>query len=481
MVLERLSAWLPYLAGFLLLTLGLVTACHAILYKRDPRASVSWSGVILLVPLVGPILYLLFGINRIQRKAVSLRRRRKRVEGLTAGGICTQEDLFRGLSPEFVHLAPVARVAESITGRPLLLGNRVTALYNGEEAYPEMLAAIGKASRSVSLLAYIFELDVVGQKFVDAIVEARKRGAEVRILIDDVGSDDAVEDALAAGGVTVSRFHPVRRPWRSRYMNLRDHRKILVVDGEIGFTGGMNIRRSHLVATKQPHHEQDVQFKLEGPVVSHLQEAFVEDWAFATGEMLKSAAWFPDIKVAGDAMARGIAADPGESQDVLRWVIIAAIGCAKSRVRIVTPYFLPDPALVAALNVAALRGIQVDILLPEENDSRVVKWASTAMLWQVLTGGCRVWITPPPFDHTKILIVDGAWTFFGSANLDPRSLRLNFEFNVECYDRALATALEKRIEEKIGRSSPISLKSVDGRRFGIRMRDALARLFMPYL
>jgi len=481
MALERLLPFLPYLAGICILGLSLVTAAHAVLYKRDPRASVSWAGVILLVPLFGAIFYVTFGINRVHRRAASLRRRRKQLEDLEPYSICSQGELCRTLSPELAHLAPVGRVAETITRRALLMGNRVTPLVNGEEAYPAMLASIDAATRSVSLLAYIFERDEVGRKFVEALERAKGRGVEIRVLIDDVGSDNEVEGALAVAGVRVSRFHPVHRPWRSRYLNLRNHRKIMVVDGRTGFTGGMNIRRTHLVDTKQPHREQDIHFRLEGPVIKHLQEAFVDDWAFSTDEVLKGEAWFPRVEGCGEVNARGIASDPGESQDVLRWVIVAALGCARSRVRIVTPYFLPDAALIGALNVAALRGVEVDILLPAVNDNKVVQWASTAMLWQVLTAGCRVWRNPAPFEHTKLIVVDGAWTLLGSANLDPRSLRLNFEFNVECYDRELAGALETRIAEKIGRSAAVTLKQVDGRRLGVKLRDGLARLFAPYL
>ncbi len=481
MALERLLPFLPYVAGFLVLGLSLVAAAHAVLYKRDPRASVSWAGVILLMPLFGAIFYVLFGINRIRRRAASLRRRRKPLDGLDPGVMCTADELCRALTPEFAHLGPVSRVAGAITGRPLLEENRVTPLVNGEEAYPAMLAAIDAAARSVSLLAYIFERDDVGRKFIEALERAKGRGVEIRVLIDDVGSDDGVEGALASAGVRVMRFHPVRRPWRSRYLNLRNHRKILVADGRTGFTGGMNIRRSHLVETPQSHREQDVHFQLEGPVVQHLQEAFADDWAFSTGEVLKGDAWFPKMEGSGEVIARGLSSDPGESQDVLRWVIVAALGCARSRVRIVTPYFLPDAALIGALNGAALRGVEVDILLPAVNDSKVVQWASTAMLWQVLTAGCRVWMNPLPFDHTKLIVVDGAWTLLGSANLDPRSLRLNFEFNVECYDRELAGALEKRIAEKIAKSTTVTLKQVDGRRLGVKLRDGVARLFAPYL
>ncbi|HXX93569.1 MAG TPA: phospholipase D-like domain-containing protein [Planctomycetota bacterium] len=475
-------AWVfLYLAVGTVLMISLVTAGHAILYKRDPRAAVSWAGIILLVPGFGAIFYFLFGINRITRRAQSLRSRRKPLERSGDPRVCSEEKLLSDLAGPGAHLAPVARVAGRITGRPLLEGNRIAPLVNGEEAYPAMLSAIDGGSKSVSLLSYIFERDSEGEKFVEALIRAKGRGAEVRVLIDDVGSDDQVEHALASAGVRVARFNPVRRPVRSEYLNLRNHRKILVVDGRVGFTGGMNIRRSHLVGTKQPHLEQDIHFRLDGPVVEHLQEAFADDWAFSTGELLLGEAWFPRLEAQGPANARGIPSDPGLEQDALRWVIVAALGCARSRIRIMTPYFLPDSALVAALNVASLRGVAVDILIPRVNDSKIVQWATTAMLWQVLQAGCRVWQVPPPFEHTKLLVVDGAWTLLGSANLDPRSLRLNFEFDVESYCQELAGSLERRIEAKISQSAPVTLKEVDGRWLSIKLRDGLARLFTPYL
>lgn len=481
MIPPELVRPLVILAGAVSLGMSLTAAAHAILWKRDPRAAVSWTGVILLVPFGGAIFYFLFGINRVQRRAVSLRRRRRKIEAGGPPEVCTPDELCRDLTPEFAHLAPISRVAESITGYPLLEHNRVQPLINGEQAYPEMLAALDGAARSISLAAYIFDLDEEGRKFVDALVRAKARGVEARVLVDDAGSNRQVEYALAAAGIKVSRFHPVIRLFPRRYLNLRNHRKILVVDGKIGFTGGMNLRRSHRVETPQPHREQDVHFRLDGPVVEHLQRAFVDDWAFAAEEVLQGEAWFPSLAGCGKVDARGLPADPGLMHDVLRWVIVGALGCARSRVRIQTPYFLPDAGLIAALNVAALRGVRVDILVPSVNDNPVVKWASTAMLWQVLASGCRVWETPPPFDHTKLMVVDGAWTLLGSANLDPRSLRLNFEFNVECYDRELATGLESRIDAKLATATEITLAKVDARSLPIRLRDGVARLFMPYL
>ena len=162
-------------------------------------------------------------------------------------------------------------------------------------------------------------------------------------------------------------------------------------------------------------------------------------------------------------------------------IYLGALACARSSVRLVTPYFLPDPGLISALNTAALRGVAVDIVLPRRSNLRLVQWASAALLWQVLEHGCRVWRTPPPFDHTKLLLVDGAWALLGSANWDPRSLRLNFEFDLECYDRGLAAALEGVVQGKLKQAQPVTLADVDGRRLPVRLRDGAARLLSPYL
>jgi cardiolipin synthase len=264
-------------------------------------------------------------------------------------------------------------------------------------------------------------------------------------------------------------------------MNLRNHRKILVCDGRVGFTGGMNIRDSHLVTKPGRHHEQDTHFRLEGPVAEHLVDTFSDDWAFVAGEVPSGPDWATAPEESGKVNARGIAFDPGENLDVLRLVVGGAIAAARRSIRIVSPYFIPEQAVITALNVAALRGVKVDILIPLKNDSHVVQWATTAMLWQVLINGCRVWLTPEPFDHSKLMVVDEAWVFFGSANMDTRSMRLNFEFNVECFDLDLAATVTRHIDGKLKGAKEISLKDVDGRSKPIKVRDGIARLFSPYL
>ncbi|HVE39160.1 MAG TPA: cardiolipin synthase [Planctomycetota bacterium] len=481
MLVSRLWDFLPLVVTLVAVALALFTSVHAVLHKRDPRAAVSWSGLIWLVPLGGALLYLTFGINRVARRAANLRRRRRSIERRNPSTICTQEELREALTPGAAHLGSLAKVGDKLAGKPLLEGNRVTMLVNGEQAYPQMLQAIGEAKKFVALEVYIIELDETGRKFVDALIAATKRGCRVLVLMDSVGSQRSVARALRDGGVTVTVFLPILLPFRHRYMNLRNHRKILVCDGAVGFTGGMNIRDSHLIEKPGRHHEQDTHFRLEGPVVEHLTDTFVDDWAFATGEVPSGPEWTTPNVACGPVNARGIAFDPGENLDVLRLLIGGAIAAARRTIRIVSPYFIPEQAVITALNVAALRGVKVDILIPVKNDSRFVQWATTALLWQVLINGCRVWLTREPFDHSKLMVVDEAWVFFGSANMDTRSMRLNFEFNVEVYDLGLAGIVTRHIDGKLKGAKEVTLKEVDNRILPVRLRDGIARLFSPYL
>jgi cardiolipin synthase A/B len=286
---------------------------------------------------------------------------------------------------------------------------------------------------------------------------------------------------LRREGVRYARFLPAFPLWRLLSMNLRNHRKILVVDGRVGFTGGMNIRIGHWLAKRPGHPVRDLHFRLGGPVVAHLQEVFADDWFFTTHEPLRGETWFPPLDHCGPVLARGIADGPDEDFEKLRWTILAALSAARTSVRVATPYFLPDPTIIAALNLAAMRGVSVKILLPSRGNLPFVQWASRAHWWQVLERGCRLWLSPPPFDHSKVFVVDDAWALVGSTNWDPRSLRLNFEFNVECYDPALAAELTGWFDEQLRHSHETTLAEVDARSLPVRLRDGAARLLTPFL
>lgn len=476
-----LELW-PFLLGLINLIAAGWAAGHALLTKSDVRAAVAWLGVILLLPVFGWAIYLVFGINRIARRATELR-------GDHQTGDLELPDEEHALSaiaalPGGKRLEGMARIGRRVTDIPLTLGNRVGILRNGDEAYPAMIAAIDKAETSVALSTYIFNNDDAGRLFLEALKRARARGVKVRVLIDGVGSwysFPSMIRKLREADIPHARFLHSFLPWQMPYLNLRNHQKILVVDGHTGFTGSMNIAAGNLVSREPRHPIRDYHFAVDGPVVAHLMAAFAHEWRFSTGELLVGPAWMPDLDNRGDAVARGLPAGPDMSRNTIRWTLLAALSEAEAHVRIVTPYFLPDSDLTTALSLAAMRGVKVDIVLPEKNNLFYMTWASRAQLDGLIAAGCKVFMSTGPFDHAKMMTVDGLWSLIGSANWDPRSLRLNFEFNLECFSGDLAGSLDSIIDEKMHTATPVTLKALRERPVSTKLQDNLARLMSPYL
>ena len=477
--LEFLERFWPHLAAAFDLLAAVACSIHALLCKRDSRASALWLGVIWLVPLLGPLLYLVLGVNRIRRSALALG-----VHSVATRPI--PENFGEPEKLEAEHLRMMSRVVGRVVARPLLPGNRIRSFVGGDEAFPAMLEAIESAKKSISLCSYIFDNDPSGRQFVDALGRAVKRGVEVRVLIDSAGarySFPSILHKLRHAKVPCARFLPssLFAPWRAATINLRNHRKVLVIDGRHGFTGGMNIRHGNCIAQNPKSPVLDMHFSVEGPAVEQLQEAFVNDWAYTTREILAGDKWFPALDETGGTIARVISDGPDADFEKLQWTLLAAVTEAQTSVQIMTPYFLPNIPLITALNLAALRGVRVDIILPGKNNLPFVHWASRAMWWQVLERGCHIWLTPPPFDHSKLMIVDGHWVLFGSANWDARSLRLNFELNVECYGRDFAQQMEKVIAHRTRDAHEVILAEADARPLPVKLRDAITRLFAPFL
>jgi cardiolipin synthase A/B len=480
---EPFDAWWTPVSTVLMVAGSLFAASHAVLVKRDVRSAAGWVALICLVPGIGAFLYVLLGINRIRRRASLLRQGMTRVYWEPAQPV-TPAKLVSHLSLEGSHLSLLARAIDQVTARRLLPGNRVQPLVDGDEAYPEMIGAIEAATRTVCLSSYIFETTGAGGRFIDALASAMERGVQVRVLIDDVGARYTMprpERVLRRRGVRAASFMPALRLFRPGYLNLRNHRKILVVDGRVAFTGGLNIRKGHMLSEGPRHPTRDLHFRLEGPVVAHLSQVFAEDWAYTTKERLEGPGWFPELESVGDTFARGIADGPDEDFDRFTWTLHSALACARRSVIVMSPYFLPDTALATALNAAALRGVDVRILIPRRSNLLLVQWAMGRQLEEVLGHGCRVWQSPAPFDHTKLVIVDQEWTLLGSANWDTRSLRLNFELDVECYDRSLASLIEAYTQLRWKESVPLTLEDLQRRPLWERLRDGYARLLMPYL
>jgi len=462
------------LAVLHVLLAGIVTV-NVLLKKSDVRAALGWIAAAWFSPILGSLLYYMFGINRVTRRALKLLRRR--------AAPASAPPAVSG-PPAPANIVLLTALGERVTGSPLTAGNAVAILENGDGAYPAMLSAIGAAKQSVAMASYIFRNDAAGRAFAAALAEARKRGVEVRVLLDSVGIGyffPLILYRLRWSGVRAARFLHTWLPWRMPFLNMRDHRKLLVVDGKIAFVGGINIGAENLQNSGARHPVVDTHFRFEGPIARTVMDAFARDWAFATGETLDDPRWWPEQTPAGPVYARGLSSGPDADIYKLEMILGGALSLARERVRIVTPYFLPDARLQFAIAQAGLRGVQIDIVLPEVSDQFIMQWAMQAHLRFFRHVAANITVTSPPFDHSKLLTVDGQWCLIGSSNWDARSFRLNFEFDLECCDHDFAARLDAIIDAKIASGRRLTPEALLARPVPIRLRDAAARLLMPYL
>lgn len=473
----ELPTWIALIVHLVVAPAAVV---HALITRRDPRASLGWIAVCILFPLGGPLAYALFGVNRIKSRA-----RRLGHDSLNLG-TDAKADLNATLPPppETVQpFGPLARIGTRLSRNPLEAGNHIQTLHNGEDAYPAMLAAIDAAQRSVYLSTYIFDSDGVGQQFIEALARARERGVTVRVLIDGAGelySWPRARKLLHRRKVPVALYLPFKLLPPSLHINLRSHHKILVVDGKHAFTGGMNIGARHMAAdTSKANRVVDMHFGLTGPVARQLERVFVHAWDQATSEALQVSPPLTDAP--GRLMCRTITDGPDEDLDRLTFLFCATISQARESIRIMTPYFLPPREIIGALQSAVLRGVRVTLVLPEKNNLPFIHWATRNMLWELVLEGVEVHYQPPPFVHTKLLVIDTCYVVIGSGNWDMRSLRLNFELAVEICDHDLGQQLSDHIDQSIAAGRPVTIEELDGRSLPVRIRDSLCWLFSPYL
>ena len=453
--------------------------------KDEVRSAISWIGLVWLAPVFGIIAYLLFGVSRIRLRA--------RLSRIKRGLPPRSGTVTDPAGPQLIDVLPDtpnrwqshARLAGRIAAVPLTVGNQISPLEGGREAYDAMLEAIDNAQHTVALTSYIFQADQAGRKFLTALAKAHDRGVKVRVLIDAVGNLYGlrpVSNLLRRRSVPVAVFNPARLSWRLAFFNLRTHRKLLIVDGHKGFAGGMNIRKHHLHGENSKHGVRDTHFSVNGPIVGQMMDAFADDWAFSTGEDLPEETWLPSIEAIGQGIAaRSIADGPDEPHQKTAMIIESALAAAREHIQIVTPYFLPEQALVSALKQAALRGVKVDILVPEKNNLPLIGLTAMASLKTLLQAGCNIYLSKPPFDHSKIMIVDTSWALFGSSNWDARSLKLNFEFNIEAYNDQLAKRMSAWVQDRFASSHQITLAEIDSRPLSKRILGRVLWLASPYL
>lgn len=454
---------------------------HLLLRQKDPRSAAFWAVIICFVPVLGTVLYALFGINSLRRWGKQYHLSAV-MEKEVAGEACPVNPWER--LPQLKRMRRLSMTLGRISRFSFTVGNAVQPLRNGEEAMPEMLEAIREAKRSVALCSYIFEAKGIGLSFVEELVKAKDRGVTVRVLVDDAGtrySFPPVTRMLRRQGVMALRYMPLRFWLRILTMNLRNHRKIMVVDGRIGFTGGMNIRQGNMLEADPSHPVRDLHFRVEGPVVRQLMRVFAEDWAFCAKEVLAGEAWYPELLPMGEVAALGMPDGPDEDADVLAKAIFAAVNAARKEIQVMTPYFLPDTKLIWALTLASLRGVKVRVITPRKNNIPYVRWAARTLYPELIARGVEVYESTGHFDHSKFMAVDGRWSLIGSTNWDPRSLRLNYEFNLACFDEALAQDLGRQFEASLAESEEVTQKMLDAAPIGVKLRDGVARLFIPFL
>jgi cardiolipin synthase len=453
------------------LVLAVAVTLHILLTKREVASAVGWIGLVWFAPVLGAITYAMFGVNRVRRRAHRLRK----PDANPAAPAWPSPNGEDGLEP-LEH--GVAR----ITGRKLAAGTTVRTYHNGDQAYPPMLDAIAAATTSVGLSSYIFQNDRWGGRFIEALIQAHQRGVAVRVLIDGIGGGwltSPTYHRLRRAGVPADRFMHSLLPWRMPFVNLRNHKKIMLIDGTTAFTGGMNIADDNVMATRPKTPVQDLHFRIDGPVVAQLAEAFADDWGFVANEDLEGDAWAPEIAPRPGPNARVIDSGPDEDLEKVEFAVLQAVSCARSGIDVMTPYFLPDERLITALALAAMRGVAVNIVVPQKSNHALVDWATRPNILPLLPAGVRIWRSPAPFHHSKMMVVDGEWCLIGSTNWDIRSFRLNFELCMEVYDPDLAATLLALMQPF--HVAELTQAELDARPLPSRIRDSAARLMLPYL
>jgi len=479
------------------ISLSLVTSVHVLLYKENEGTSLAWIGLVILSPVIGSLFYWLFGINRIQRSAKKIHSQ-KLNDDLKLLVLNKQEQKNKDVNfhntlvncsiPLNWHSAIIA--GHRIHPVNYLEGNTVEPLINGDVAYPAMIQSINDAKHSIVLSSYIFDYDSLGRQFINALAQAQKRGVAVNVLLDSIGigySWHKSSRALKKFGVKTASFLPATSLSSIRFINLRNHRKILCVDGDVAYVGGMNISEDNLVESAA-HPIDDIQFKITGPVIDQISQVFIEDWYFTTNELIE----FPSYKkntssnsqpktIDKSVFARVIEDGPDENHNKIRWTLINALVCAQKSVKIMTPYFIPDQTLMNCLHSAAMRGVSVEIIVPQHSDIPFVDWVMEANFSRIMAHGVQIYKNKRPFDHSKIVIIDDVWSFIGSTNWDARSIEFNFEINLECFDKKLNTQLTEFFIMKKQNSSLVVQSEMNKLSIYKKIRNNLFRLFAPYM
>jgi cardiolipin synthase len=476
--------YLPHVTALALVELAiiLVVIPWVLMTKKDATSALAWCLIVLFVPLLGALLFWAFGYNYVRR----LRSKRRHRVAFRREHPPKNPWAAREGGPEDDEASDpdLARLARKVRAFPMSHGNRVTLYHETEHAFAVLLDTIAHARHHVHLEFYIVRSDATGQRLLDVLTQKAKEGVEVRLLYDAMGcvrTRQAVFAPLRQAGGKVRAFLPLN-PLRSHIqVNLRNHRKIAVVDGQVAFTGGMNVGDEYLGKDPYFGYWRDEFLRLEGPAVSGLQRVFVEDWDFAVGEAPDGSAYFPDLAPAGGAVVQVIESGPDQEINSIREIFFAAILNARHRLWIASPYFVPDGSLLDALRLARYRGVDVRLLSLGKPDHFLSFYAGRYYWTEMLAQGARVYQYRRGMMHAKILMVDGRWALVGSPNLDNRSLCLNFEAACMLYSPELVIALEQQFLRDLDDAMLLDPKVYAERPLTERLKENACRLFSPLL
>lgn len=467
------------------------TTIAAIIYdKRDPVKTLSWVIVIITIPVIGFLLYIMIGRNYRRRKIFS---KKIIIDKFQIGNIISRQlytvnSMFSDNIPEVEANKDTITLLLNNNKTPLTTGNDVKILLNGDQTFADITEALQKAEKFIHLEYYIINDDNLGNYIADILIERAKAGVEVRVIYDDVGSWSLSKKyikRLQNGGVAIFPFLPVIFPILSSRLNYRNHRKIIVIDGRIAFTGGINIADRYIFGSKKLGAWRDTHIRIVGDAALSLQVIFATDWYFASEEKLTNTKYFPKKATAkhekGDLTVQIASSGPDSDWASIMQAYFAAITRAKSHIYISTPYFMPNNPILTAIKVASLSGVDVKILLPNRSDNKIVFWATRSYISELIEAGVKVYLYGGGFIHAKVLMIDGVFSSVGSANMDERSFEDNFEVSAFIYDKEKTMELEKCFKDDLALSRRVKNSKWVKRSKIHSFYEALARLLSPLL
>ena len=371
-----------------------------------------------------------------------------------------------------------------LLGPPLLAGNRIETLLNGDQIFPAMLKAIRTASKTITFETYIYWSGDIGREFADALSERARSGVKVHVILDWIGSqkmDEGQLETMRKSGVEIEKYHPPRWYTLNR-LNNRTHRKLLVIDGRIGFTGGVGIADKWSGIAQDPDHWRDTHYRIEGPAVAQMQAVFMDNWTKVTGRVLHTADYFPALQPSGDQYAQVFQSSVEGGSESMHLMYLLSIAAASRTIHLSMAYFAPDEVALQVLLDALKRGVKVQIILPGPiSDAQLVQSASRASWGELLKLGAEIYEFQPTMYHCKVLVVDGLWTSVGSTNFDNRSFRLNDEANLNVYDLEVAARQIADFAEDLKRSRRVTYEEWEARPWTRKLWEHTAALFNPQL